>query len=63
MPVEELRGRLTADQLIGWRWKETDGMVSADNLHPAGAVDWIYQYLLESKFILAAKSRRNLDVR
>ncbi len=55
MPVEELRVRLTADQLIGWRWKETDGMVSADNLHPAGALDWLYQYLLESKFILAAK--------
>jgi hypothetical protein len=63
MPVEELRGRLTADQLIGWRWKETDGMVSADNLHPAGALDWLYQYLLKSKLILAAKSRRDLDGR
>jgi hypothetical protein len=38
-------------------------MVSADNLHPAGAVEWLYRYLLEGKFILAAKSRRNLDGR
>ena len=57
MPVEELRNRLTADQLTGWRWKETDGMVSADNVHPAGALDSLYQYLLESQFILAAKPR------
>ena len=55
MTTEELRGRLTADQLTGWRWKETDGIVSADNVHPAGPVDSLYQYLLESKFILAMK--------
>jgi hypothetical protein len=57
MTVEELRGRLTADQLTGWRWREMDGVVSADSLHPAGAVDSLYQYLLESKFILAARPR------
>lgn len=61
MTVEELRGRLTADQLTGWRWKETDGLVSADDLHPAGSVDSLYQYLLQSNFILAAKPRRNTD--
>ncbi len=57
MTVEELRGRVTADQLTGWRWKDTDGVVSADNLHPAGAMDSLYQYLLESKSILAVKPR------
>jgi hypothetical protein len=57
MTVEELQGRVTAEQLTGWRWKETDGMVSADNVHPAGALDSLYQYLLESEFILAAKPR------
>jgi hypothetical protein len=55
MTPEELRERIPADQLTGWRWKETDGIVSADNLHPAGPVDSLYQYLLESKFIFAAK--------
>jgi hypothetical protein len=59
MTVEELRTRLTVDQLTGWRWKEADGMVSADNLHPAGAVDSLYQYLLETKSILAAKPARS----
>jgi hypothetical protein len=57
MTTEELRGRVTADQLTGWTWKETDGLVSADNVHPAGPVDSLYQYLLESKFILAARPK------
>ena len=55
MTVDELRCRVTADQLIGWRWEETDGMVNADNVHPAGPVDALYRYLLESKYILAGK--------
>ena len=57
MPVEELRGRLTVGQLAGWRWKETDGIVSADNLHPAGPVDFLYQYLLASKFATAWRQK------
>jgi hypothetical protein len=56
MTMEELRGRVFAEQFTGWRWEETNGMVSADNLHPAGALDSLYQYLLQSEFILAAKS-------
>jgi len=59
MPTEELRGRVTADQLTGWKWKDTDGVVHADNVHPAGPVDSLYQYLLESKFILAARPDLN----
>jgi len=57
MTVEELRGRVTADQLTGWRWKETDGNVNADDVHPAGPVDSLYRYLLQSRFILAAKPK------
>ncbi|WP_158749094.1 hypothetical protein [Acidobacterium sp. S8] len=57
MTTEELRGRVTANQLTGWTWKETDGIVSADNVHPAGPLDSLYQYLLESRFILAAKPK------
>ena len=53
MTIEELRGRIKADQLTGWRWKESDGFVNAEDIHPAGPVDSLYQYLIESKFILA----------
>jgi hypothetical protein len=55
MTTEELRGRVTANQLSGWRWKDTDGLVHADDVHPAGPVDSLYQYLIEGKFIVAAK--------
>jgi hypothetical protein len=63
MTVEELRRRVTADQLTGWRWTETDGIVSADNVHPSGAVDSLYQYLLESNLILSKKNAPTLGAR
>jgi hypothetical protein len=52
MTAEELRRRATAAGLTGWRWKETDNIVTADNLHPSGPLDSLYQYLLGSKLIL-----------
>jgi len=58
MAAEELRSRVKADQLGDWRWKETDGMVSADNLYPSEPLNSLYQYLLKSEFILAGKHRK-----
>lgn len=58
MAAEELRRRVKADRLGDWRWKETDGMVSADNLHPSEPLNALYQYLLKSEFILAGKHRK-----
>jgi hypothetical protein len=58
MAAEELRRRVKADRIGDWRWKETDGMVSADNLHPSEPLNSLYQYLLKSGFILAGKHRK-----
>jgi hypothetical protein len=55
MPAEEVRRRVKAAGLTGWRWKEIEGMVSADNLHPSGPLESLYQYLLSSEFILPGK--------
>jgi hypothetical protein len=55
MPAEDLRRRVEAAGLTGWRWEETDGRVTADNLHPAGPLDSLYRYLLESGFVIAEK--------
>jgi hypothetical protein len=52
MAAEEVQRRVTMAGLTGWRWKEINGMVSADNLHPSGPLDSLYQYLLGSEFIL-----------
>jgi len=61
MPAEELQRRAAAANLTGWTWKEVDGMVSANNLHPAGPLDCLYQYLLKSEFVLPAVPRRALS--
>ena len=60
MPAEELRRRSAAAKLIGWTWYETDGMVSADNLHPSEPLHSLYHYLLESEFILVGKPAKVL---
>jgi hypothetical protein len=55
MAAEEVEKGVKLARLTGWRWKEKDGMVSAENLHPSGALDFLYQYLLRSEFILPGK--------
>jgi hypothetical protein len=59
MPAEELQKRAAAAQLSGWEWKETDGIVSADQLHPSGPLDHLYQYLLGSELVLVGRPARN----
>jgi hypothetical protein len=57
MPAQELQRRSEASGVTGWSWEETDGMVSADNLHPSEPLNSLYQYLLKSEFILVGKHR------
>jgi hypothetical protein len=58
MTVEEARSRAANDRLTEWTWKETDGIVTADNLRPPEPVNSLYQYLLKSEFILVGKPRK-----
>lgn len=55
MAAADLQRRVTAAGLTGWKWKEIDGMVTADNLHPSGPLESLYRYLLSSEFILPGK--------
>ena len=55
MSAQDVQERVRVAGLTGWTWKETDGMVTADNLHPSGPMDSLYQYLLSSEFILPGK--------
>jgi hypothetical protein len=55
MAAEAVQKRAQLVGLAGWAWTETDGVVTADNFHPSGPVNSLYQYLLESKFILPGK--------
>ncbi|MBV8630356.1 MAG: hypothetical protein JOZ83_05490 [Silvibacterium sp.] len=61
MPADDLRRRAAAAQLTGWTWRETDGMVTVDNLFPSEPLNSLYQYLLKSGFILVGEPRRALN--
>jgi hypothetical protein len=51
----EVQRRVRKTGMTGWRWKENYGMVSADHLYPSGPLGSLYQYLLDSELIIAAK--------
>ena len=53
--VKEVRRRVELASLTGWRWKEKDGMIAADDLYPPEPLDHLYRYLLSSKFIIPEK--------
>lgn len=55
MTVEEVQTRVEKAGLTGWRWSVSDGMVSAQDLHPPGPLDLLFQYLLSSQLILPGK--------
>jgi len=55
MAAEEVRRHVDVAGLKGWRWKETNGMIAADDLHPPEPLDHLYQYLLSSGFIMPEK--------
>lgn len=55
MTTEEVERRVDMGGLTGWRWKETDGMITADDLHPPKPLDHLYEYLLSSEFIIPEK--------
>ena len=61
MTAETVQKRAELASLTGWAWTETDGVVTADNFHPSGPLNSLYQYLLESEFILAGKSGRRRE--
>jgi hypothetical protein len=56
MPVEELERWVKETGLTGWAWEETNGMVTADTLHPAKPIDYLYKYLLSEFWILPCEA-------
>jgi hypothetical protein len=50
--------RVTASAgLTTWHWKETNGMVYADDLQPPEPLNHLYQYLLGNRFILPVPAK------
>lgn len=55
MTVEDAKRRAKASGLTGWTWKETNGLIYADDLRPAEPLAHLYRYLLASGLILSRK--------
>jgi hypothetical protein len=53
--AKEVQRRVEVAGLTGWKWKERDGMVAADDLQPPKPLDHLYRYLLDSEFIIPQK--------
>jgi hypothetical protein len=56
MATKELEQWAKKDAVKGWTWEETDGMVYAENLHPAKPLDYLYKYLMSEFWILPSKT-------
>ncbi len=52
MSVVDLEEWLRSSSVTGWEWQASDGMVHASKLRPAKPLDYLYQYLIASKFII-----------
>jgi hypothetical protein len=58
MTAEDVERRVKEAVLTGWSWNETNGMVYADDLHPAKPLEYLYKYLLSEFWILPSKAAR-----
>jgi hypothetical protein len=56
MAAKEVENRVKTFGLTGWSWKETNGLVHADELHPDEPLNSLYQYLLGRKLILPGRT-------
>ncbi|HTC41497.1 MAG TPA: hypothetical protein VK703_07995 [Candidatus Acidoferrales bacterium] len=55
MKVEEVEEWVKQSGTTGWKWKGTNGMVYANDLHPAEPLDYLYRYLLSEFWILPSR--------
>jgi hypothetical protein len=52
MSESDLKEWLQSVSVAGWAWQASDGMVHAGKFHPAKPLDYLYQYLIASEFII-----------
>jgi hypothetical protein len=52
MSSEDLQQSIQNMSVIGWKWTDTNGWVSAGQLHPAPPLGHLYDYILASNFLV-----------
>jgi hypothetical protein len=57
MPTTAVREWINKLGATEWQWSDDHGSVSADSLKPPGALRFLYEYLLASRFIMPVEAR------
>jgi hypothetical protein len=52
MTAKDLQRSIESISATGWKWSETDGWVSAEQLRLAPSLGHLYAYVLASKFLV-----------
>ena len=52
MSARDLQQSMESISATGWHWTDTDGWVSAQQLHPPPPLDHLYHYVLASNFLI-----------
>lgn len=52
MSAKDLEESIHDISAFGWRWTDTNGIVSADQLHPAAPLGYLYDYVLARKLLV-----------
>lgn len=58
MALADVEARAALAELTGWSWKESAGMVYAEDFHPPEPLKFLYRYLIASQFIMPIRSAR-----
>lgn len=56
--LADVEARAALAELTGWSWKETAGMVYAEDFQPPEPLSFLYRYLLGSQFIMPVRPSR-----
>jgi hypothetical protein len=52
MNASDLQQSVPNISATGWQWADTNGWISAGQLHPPPPLDHLYNYVLASKFLI-----------
>jgi len=59
IPEQNLQQWESSGKMTGWKWTVAEGLVHADELHPAEPLNHLYQYLLGCQFIIPMRPVAN----
>ena len=61
MNSRDLQQAIQSVSATGWHWTDTNGWVSARQLHPPPPLDHLYNYVLASNFLVPMEIPANLE--